>query len=155
MVCDHCINSNYINCDGEWYSKDDCTFNGSTGEYIPTDCLDKYDVSFTDDGTCYNSYEVVCIDDVYYHINDVQELVIQDEDGNDYVEHAHAVYVRTNISTLEAGYYTRLQLREHLAELQDTLDSLQTDSFEETVEVELTPKEVNELIVEINLLEKL
>lgn len=120
MVCDHCLDSNYINCDGH----------------------------------CYNSDEVVCVDDVYYHINDVEQLVIQDEDGNDYVHETDAIHVKAS-NTLETGYYTRPQIQAQLEELQDTLDSLQTDLFEEKVEVELTPKEVNELIVEINLLEKL
>ena len=154
MVCEHCLDSNYVNCDGEWYSHDDCTVNESTGEYIPTDCLDKYDVSFTDNGTCYNSDEVVCVDDVYYHINEVEQLVIQDEDGNDYVHETDAIHVKGS-DTLETGYYTRPQIQAQLEELQDTLDALQTDLFDEKIEVELTKDEVNQLILEINLLEKL
>ena len=153
-VCEHCLNHNYVMCDGEWYSLDECTLNESTSEYIPTDCLDKYDVSFTDDGRCYDCQDVVCIDDIYYHIDDAELLVNEDEDGNTYALHGDAIHV-TGSDTLESGYYVSLQIKEQLEELQEILDALQTDMFDEKIEVELTPKEVNELIVEMNLLEKL
>ena len=133
-VCDHCLNHNYVMCDGEWYSLDD--------------------VSFTEDGRCYACQDVVCIDDMYYHIDDVELLVNEDEDGNTYALHRYAIHV-TGSDTLESGYYVSLQIKEQLKELQEILDALQTDMFDEKIEVELTPKEVNELIVEINLLEKL
>lgn len=133
-VCDHCLNHNYVMCDGEWYSLDD--------------------VSFTEDGRCYACQDVVCIDDMYYHIDDAELLVNEDEDGNTYALHRYAIHV-TGSDTLESGYYVSLQIKEQLKELQEILDALQTDMFDEKIEVELTPKEVNELIVEINLLEKL
>lgn len=154
-ICEYCYDRNYIIYNGESYYKDNCIVNKSNGELIPEACIDYEDISCTDAGEWYNSDEVICISDCYYHESECIKLVREDEDGNEYALNEDAIYNPEELDMLASGYWVKGQIQDVLDELNETLNSLQTDLFEDKDVVELTTEEIDTLVIEIGKIELL
>jgi len=154
-ICESCVDNYYVFYNGEYYLEEDCITNLSNNELIPSACIDYEDITCTDDGDWYNSDEVICIDDCYYHISDCKKLVQADSEGNSYGLEDDCIYNPEELDMLAAGYWLRGQIVDVLAELKETLDSLQMDLFTDEEVIELTTEEIDVLSVEISKIELL
>jgi len=154
-TCEDCLYRNYVWYNDAYYDKDNCVTNNSNGELIPLDCVDDADVSCTEDGEWYDRDEVICIDGCCYHEGDCVRLVQEDSNKNEYALTDDAIYNSEELDMLASGYWLKEQIQEVLTELNETLDSLQTDLFEDKDIIELTTEEIDTLVVEIVKIELL
>lgn len=155
IVCNCCVDNNYIYYQNNYYNKNDCIINLSNNELIPLCCIDNEDIAYTEAGEWYNNDEVACINDYYYHISECKVLVTEDNYGNSYALTEDCIYNPEELDMLPKGYWLKKQIEEVLAELQDTLVSLQVDLFKDNVIIELSSDEIDALIIEIIKIEKL
>lgn len=129
-ICQDCLDRNYIYYNEEYYHKDNCVENQSNGEMIPECYIDDADIICTGDGDWYNSDEVVCVNDYYYHIDDCVQLVMETSDGDCFCLEEDGIELKQDIGDIEAGWYLEKQLKELANELEARILKEHSEEFE-------------------------
>jgi len=133
IVCEKCIDEKYVWYNDEYYHIENCVLNNSTYELIPACRIDQEDIACTEEGDWYNIDDVVFINDYCYSTDDCVALVQEDTNGNNHALKEEAIFNPTELSMLACGYWLKEQIEEVLEELNETLDSLQTDELDALV----------------------
>lgn len=152
-VCESCWGDYNVYYNGDYYPKSDCT-EVSNGEFIPTDMLWDEGYVLTVDDEWVEEDKTIYIEkeDAYYLLDDVTTLVWEFE-GEQYTVDK-TVYNGHDLQEFPSGYYLLEQLEERIAEIEESIATMQADMFNE-VEAELSVEEADALTIEIELIKEL
>lgn len=128
-ICESCTEANYVYYSDDYFHKEDCVENLSTNELIPRDFTSYENMLCTDDGDWYNSDEVVCVDDCYFHISECEQLRCEKDNGDTYCLKSEAIEILSDIGEIEEGFYTLEQLEALEEELKDKIIEEHEEDF--------------------------
>jgi len=117
-ICNQCLEENYLFFNGEYYHMDNCITTSDTYITVPLCLLEEEDIMEDRNGDYYHSYNLVEVDGEWVHIDEAEELAIEEEDGNKrYAFKEDCFKVEVDLVCADKGFYLKEQLEEMVDEL--------------------------------------